>query len=155
MSFHLKCTGKPNTVTIIKNNLDYVFGAYCSSQWSGNSGVFIADNNAFIFSLRRNGICESNKFNIKTVEKTFYRNTCYGPAFGGGCDIYICNGSNVHMYSYSNFGDSYDIPDGYRFESVEAKCYLAGNYNGWLATEIKVYQIIEYIFSLVIYLISL
>jgi hypothetical protein len=47
------------------------------------------------------------------------------------------------MYSYSNFGDSYDIPDGYRFESIEAKCYLAGNYNGWLATEIKVYQIIE------------
>ena len=143
MAFHSKCVGKANTVTIIKNTLNYVFGAYSSPIWSGNSGVFIADDNAFIFSLRRKGITESNKFKIKNAEKAFYRNVCYGPAFGGGCDIYICSQSNVHMYSYSNFGDSYDLPDGYKFGSLEAKSYLAGNYNEWLVTEIEVYQIFK------------
>jgi hypothetical protein len=29
--FHSKCDGKGNTITIIKNNLNYVFGDYVSS----------------------------------------------------------------------------------------------------------------------------
>ena len=52
-AFHSKCNGKRNTITIIKNNLNYMFGGYASSAW--NIG-WISDTNAFLFSLRKGGI---------------------------------------------------------------------------------------------------
>ncbi len=53
-AFHSKCDGKGNTITIIKNNLNYVFGGYASSAW--NRSGSINDPNAFLFSLRRAGV---------------------------------------------------------------------------------------------------
>jgi hypothetical protein len=62
--FHSKCNGKENTVVIIKNNFNYVFGGYTSAKW-GNDRSYGSDSNAFIFTLRRNGILDVNKFMVK------------------------------------------------------------------------------------------
>jgi hypothetical protein len=51
-AFHSKCDGKENTITIIKNNLNYVFEGYTSSAWH-SSEAWNNDPNAFLFSLRR------------------------------------------------------------------------------------------------------
>jgi hypothetical protein len=140
-AFHSKCDGKGNTITIIKNNLNYVFGGYASSAWN-SSGEWIDDPNAFLFSLRRDGVSFKDKFTVKQAQYALIGNTGYGPRFGG-CDIYICNQSNTNIGSSSDFGHSYNLPNGYTYGG-NARDYLAGNYREWTTTEIEVYQIIKF-----------
>jgi hypothetical protein len=137
-TFHLKCDGKEKTITIIKNNLDYVFGGYTSAKWSSD-GKYKEDGEAFIFSLRRNGISCNKKFMISNPEEAIYGYVNYGPTFGGGHDLRIFNESNVKTGSYTNFGYSYEVCD---CQIENSKNFLAGNYFDWLTTEIEVYQII-------------
>ena len=139
-AFHSKCDGKRNTITIIKNNLNYVFGGYASSAWS-SFGNYINDPNAFLFSLRRDGVSFKDKFTVKSAKNALYGNKNYGPTFGGGYDIHICNQSNTTIGSYSNFGFAYNLPYGYKYGG-NASEYLAGNHNQWTTTEIEVYQIV-------------
>ena len=68
--FHSKCDNKENTITIIKNNLDYVFGGFIRKGWNSNA-KWVNDENAFIFSLRRNGISNNEKFAVKNAKKFF------------------------------------------------------------------------------------
>jgi hypothetical protein len=131
--FHMKCDGKANTITIIKNNFNYVFGGYKSATWDdGSKGRFSAfktDPRAFIFSLRRKGL--SKNLSI-----------CKGPSFGF-VDIDINERPNIETGSYSNIGGSYECPLNYIYNSNEKKTsFLAGSLKNWLVTEIEVYQII-------------
>ena len=138
-AFHAKCDGKRNTITIIKNDLKYVFGGFASSSWD-SSHIWINDPNAFLFSLRRRGISYKDKFSVKLEEHALRGHTTYGPRFGGN-DIYICDQSNTTSRSRSNFGYSYNLPNGYTYGG-NAQDFLAGNYTQWTTTEIEVYQII-------------
>ena len=70
-AFHAKCDGQKNTLTIIKNNLNYVFGGYASSAWD-NFGQYINDPKAFLFSLRRDGISCKDKFAIKNPTSALF-----------------------------------------------------------------------------------
>ncbi len=137
-AFHSKCDGIGNTITIIKNNLNYVFGGYASSAWN-SSDKFINDPNAFLFSLRRDGVSFEDKFTVKQAEYALLGKWRYGPTFGAA-DILILNQSNRTIGGWTNFGDSYNLPDGYTYDG-NAKDFLAGNYNEWTTTEIEVYQI--------------
>ncbi len=139
-SFHSKCDGKGNTITIIMSNLNNVFGGYASSAWN-SSGTWINDPNAFLFSLRRDGVSYKDIFIVKNAVNALYGNSGDGPIFGGGHDIFIRNQSNTNMGSYSNFGNSYNLLDGYT-HGGNAKDFLAGNYNQWTTSEIEVYQIL-------------
>jgi hypothetical protein len=137
LAFHEKCDGKSNTVTIIKTDEDYVFGGYTSAAWH-SKGNFIKDANAFIFSLRKNGISDDKKkFKVKNENKAIYGNLKYGPAFGDS-DIVILDGSNKKPTSFSTFCVAYECPQGYEFR--KAKQFLAGS-SKWLTTEIEVYRI--------------
>jgi hypothetical protein len=216
-AFHTRCNGKSNTITIIKNNLNYVFGGYASSAWN-SSGNYIQDRNAFLFSLRngkssksqpnlindqpemeffgveqniltreelntyyendavifdpplveekepnlyghhskfntmsnqyaygngltRNELSSKGKFMIKNPQCSLFGNSNYGPTFGSGHDIHICHQSNINQGSYTNFGNSYNLPDGFTYGG-NAREFLAGHYNRWRTTEIEVYQIL-------------
>ena len=145
-AFHNKCDGKANTVTVIKTDSNYVFGVFASAAWN-SSGGYITDRNAFVFSLRKEGISRSEKFMIKRghFDKALIGNRNYGPIFGGknvesiyhssselNTDIFIINNSNVNRGSGSNIGGSYQLPT-----------YLAGSKNDWLTTEIEVYELIS------------
>ncbi len=120
--FHSKCDGNVNSLVIIKSTNNNVFGGFTAKDWSGNQ--FKADSNAFIFSF-------INKYNrplmmkCQRPENSIYSSANYGPTFGMGADIYICNNSNLNNESYSNLGKSYKHPE-YAFESNEAKSFLAG-----------------------------
>ncbi len=135
-AFHSKCDGKENTITIIKSNFDHVFGGYTSAKWS-SGGHWIADSTAFIFSLRRNGVSNYEKFKIKNVKNSIFAHASHGPVFGSGHDIHIKDKSNINIGSYSKLGNSYHFPD----DNEDPKSFLAGNCNNWLTTEIEVYQI--------------
>jgi hypothetical protein len=137
-AFHAKCDDKAKTVSIIKNNLNYVFGGYTSAKWTSND-EFITDRNAFIFSLRKKGVSNNQKFKIKNFELAIYGDSNYGPTFGEN-DIDIKNESNLFTGSFTNIGDSYECPQDCKPGTKNAKYYLSGAYNTWLVDEIEVFQ---------------
>ena len=38
-AFHEKCDNRANTITNIKNNLNYVFGGFASSAWNSSGDL--------------------------------------------------------------------------------------------------------------------
>jgi hypothetical protein len=138
-SFHLKCDGKENTVTIIKTNGNYVFGGYTAAKWN-SIGTYINDASAFIFSLRRNSVSNNYKLMLNGAQSLYaiagYPQ--YGPNFGAGHDFHIYDKSNINTGSYSYFCKT--CPSGMSYSSV-SNAFLAGALTGWLTTEIEVYQI--------------
>lgn len=138
-AFHSKCDKKPNTVSIIKNELNYVFGGYTSAKWSNND-EFITDRNAYIFSLRRKGISNNQKFKIKNAELAIYGDSNYGPTFGES-DIDIKNECNLYQGSFTHIGDTYESPEDCKHGTLNAKTYLSGKHNTWIINEIEVFQI--------------
>ena len=136
--FHTNCDNKPNTLIVIKSTNDNVFGGYTEQTWN-HTGSWKADPNSFIFSL----INELNKpIKIRwSQNNSICCDSSYGPAFGGDYngwdDLNIADKSNTNTTSYSNLGHSYSHPD-YRFETNEAKSFLAGSYN-FQVSEIEVY----------------
>ena len=47
-AFHLKCDGKENTLTIIRNNLDYVFGGYTTAKWLSDKNLLSIQMRLFL-----------------------------------------------------------------------------------------------------------
>ena len=66
--------------------------------------------------------------------KSIYCGSGYGPIFGGGHDIYICDAANTTAGSYSKLGSYYQHP-----HPSQGASYLAGSYYFQLS-EIEVYQ---------------
>ena len=148
-AFHSRCDNKPNAITIIKNNLNHVFGGYTSVGWDSN-GEWITDNDAYIFSLRRNGTSTNEKYVVLKPENAFFGFSSSNLfAFGAGYDICVIANSNTNSGSTTNFGFSYQLPLGYTYPTQKAQNYLSGNFNNWLTTEIEVFQL-EFFDSLIL-----
>jgi hypothetical protein len=138
-AFHSRCDDKPNLVSIIRNNLNYVFGGYTSAAWNRNS-LWITDRNAFIFSLRRNGVTKKDKFmNNCNGQGAFFGSFVYHLRYGN--DIGIKDSSNTKVGSWCNFGRNYQLPAGITYATETANFFLAGNFNRWVTAEIEVYEI--------------
>jgi hypothetical protein len=136
--FHAKCNDIENTVTVIKNDLNYVFGGYTQAKWSSRN-CFNSDTEAFIFSLRRNGVSTDDKLMVKDHIHAIHSYSDRLIAFGYGHDICIINESNIKLGSYTNYSISFEKPK--NCFDVDLKSFLAGNYNNWFTTEIEIYQI--------------
>ncbi|XP_020623010.1 opioid-binding protein/cell adhesion molecule homolog isoform X2 [Orbicella faveolata] len=110
-TFHNRCDGKRNTVTIIKKG-QYVFGGYTDIPW--DSSDYGYTSNAFIFSLRNKEGLGPFKSMVTNPTYAIYRFSGYGPTFGGGHDIYIANNANSNTNSHSDFGEYsiYSVPSG-------------------------------------------
>jgi hypothetical protein len=142
-SFHSKCDNISNTVTIIKTTSNSVFGGFTSALWKSDY-YYGLDAHAFIFSLRRSGNPNKDRFNITRPDYAIRSYYNYGPAFGHGHDIYVSDNSNSNEKSYSNFGYAYQLPKNLTYDTDEAHSYLAGSYY-WKTTEIEVYQVTPFI----------
>ena len=140
-AFHDGCDGKEKTATVIRNNLNFVFGGFTLARWSSTAGL-IPDPNAFIFSLRRNGTFNNVKLDVKSMTYALGGGSSIGPTFGHTNtfgDIYIRDQSNTNTGSRSNLGYAYvspAYPDG-----SNSITYLTGGDGNWLTTEIEVYQL--------------
>eukprot|EP01084_Bolivina_argentea_P290587 499190_1 len=101
--FHAKCDNKGTTITIIQNDINYVFGGYTTAPWSCVSG-YKHDENAFLFFIK----CENETIKPKTFDLLKPMNAVYhfeysmypsdhiyhyGPWFGSG-DIIIWTGDH-------------------------------------------------------------
>ena len=139
-AFHYRCDNVANTVTIISNNLNYVFGGFTAAKWSSTSAN-IADPTGFIFSLRRNGGLTNYKLSIQSSHMSDTMNSeqsTYGPTFGNGLDIYICDRSNTNTGSYSSI--LCYTPPTYPSGSNRTT-FLTGGYQNWRTSEIEVHQL--------------
>ena len=87
-SFHTYCDGKENTLIFIKERNGRRFGGFANKEWD-SSGKWIYDSNAFLFSLDHYE-CYFYK-NSKTNGKIMYGDESYGPLFGDGYDLYLCD----------------------------------------------------------------
>ncbi len=105
---------------------------------SGPNG-YTYSNSSFLFSLRNKDNLAPFIANIKQgKEKTAMRPASgYGPWFGSN-DILVYGNSNCNNSSYSDFGQSYQLPPGYVQGSEEAKSLLAGAYK-FSTSEIEVF----------------
>jgi hypothetical protein len=131
--FHSKCDFHKNTLTILKaKGSSYIFGGFVSVHWDGSSG-WKSDPNSFLFSLT-NKDNQPSKIRQKSTNYSILCNSGYGPTFGSGFDLQICNSANTTTGSYSYLGVSYEHP-----QPSQGRSYLAGSQYFQLS-EIEVYQ---------------
>jgi hypothetical protein len=113
-------------VTIIKTTSNSVFGGFTSALWKSDHDYGF-DAHAFIFSSRRSGNPNKERFNITQpdyAKRSYYNNV---PAFGHEHDIYVSENLNSNEKSYSNFGHGYQLPKYLTYDTDEAHSYLAGS----------------------------
>jgi hypothetical protein len=134
--FHRKCDGKSNTLTIVKSDNGNIFGGYTNVAWESKGGCQTGTS-SFLFSLK-NQTNSGLKFNCFKTEYSINCSSSYGPTFGGGHDLRISNNSNANIESYSNPGNSYQLPPGYTYGTDQAQNLLAGSYN-FKVNEIEVF----------------
>ncbi|KAJ5077686.1 hypothetical protein M0811_05785 [Anaeramoeba ignava] len=135
-NWHKAVDGKGKILIIIKTKDNFIFGGFTQVGFNGNTGD-IYDSNAFIFSLRNDkGDRISAKFTIKTPQSAIYSNLNYGPYFGNDFRL----SSNLQS-GWSDFGNSYNLPNGITYGTNEARSYLAGSYNKWVVDELETYFI--------------
>jgi hypothetical protein len=111
----------------------FLFSLTITSVHWDSSSEYKSDPNAFLFSLTNKDNQPSKMKQIKTTNSICCR-SCYGPSFGGGADLFICNSANTTVGSISNLGHSYRHP-----QPEQGESYLAGSYQFQLS-EIEVYQ---------------
>ncbi|KAJ5077429.1 hypothetical protein M0811_05952 [Anaeramoeba ignava] len=152
--WHDKCDNKGKTLVIIKTKDNFIFGGFTevgfttdqskwSTKWRDPDRGMITDPNSFIFSLRNDkNDRKPEKFTIRKGEQSnaiFYYYSSYGPSFG-----FIDSPGDFRLYNdlqlgYSNFGRSYNLPNGIKQRTNEAKSYLAGSYKSSKVDEVETY----------------
>jgi hypothetical protein len=106
--FHRCCDNQGPTMTIIQSkNGGYLFGGYTSVSWTSRSAYVVDNNGAFIFTLTNPHGISPTKYSIQKTEYSIYDGNTYGPIFGGGFDLYVCDNSQTITNSYTNFPHSY------------------------------------------------
>ncbi|KAL9958731.1 hypothetical protein ACROYT_G035785 [Oculina patagonica] len=127
-TFHTNCDNRGPTVTLVKTG-DYIFGGFLDQSWGGERNL--TSSSAFLFSLQNPEYPEPIKLDINTS----YINTSgqaarsdlfRGPVFGDG-DLFINDSANEGIYSYSNPGHVYQLPDGIEPYTAAADNLLAGS----------------------------
>jgi len=103
-SFHEKCDDKGATLTVILSEHGHVFGGFTKASWKDESrraarsvGTWREDKDAFIFLLRSNKddvLPGSWKLKEGKHERAVKADRKYGPTFGYGYDIRICDRCN-------------------------------------------------------------
>ncbi|KAJ5079694.1 pep-cterm sorting domain-containing protein [Anaeramoeba ignava] len=150
-NWHSICDDKGKTLVIIKTKDNFIFGGFTQVGWTNDKSKWreedrnddygnIPDSNSFIFSLRNGkGDRKPEKFTIQKGEEKhallYYLN--YGPIFGGA-DIWI---DSDLQSGYSNFGFSYNLPNGIKYDTNEARSCLAGSFDEWFVDELETYFI--------------
>jgi len=134
-TFHSKCDGYSNTLTIIRSNHNRIFGGFTDLTWNV-SGNYKMSTKSWIFSLDAKA-----RFGVKSNTQGYaiYAGQGYGPTFGGGHDIYIASNGNNGNLCYSNLGHTYDASS-IGNNSKTRQSFLAGAYN-FAVEEIEVFYV--------------
>jgi hypothetical protein len=132
-SFHSKCDNKGPTVTLVSTP-GCLFGGYTSIHWD-NTGTYKSSADSFLFTLSNPHKIPPTKYHTQSGANV-YCHSLYGPTFGTGHDLHICNNSNTSNSSYTNFPSTYIDTTGH------GQSTFAGSYH-FQTNDIEVYQVIE------------
>jgi len=137
-NFHSKCDNQGPTLTVIRSTGGYIFGGFCDTAWSSNRG-YKTSAKAFLFTLKcHSGLAPTKmRLNQRNNGYAVYHSGSYGPAFGGGYDIHVCDNANSNLSSYTNVGNTYECPAG-----QTGSTFLTGSQN-FQASEVEVFSVQE------------
>jgi hypothetical protein len=107
-TFHSRCDSKGPTVVIVESTAGNMFGGFTDQAWSSSAG-YSSSTTAFLFQLRPD-MKRYNKHSSSS-SNAIYRNSGYGPTFGGGHDLHISSSCTSVTTSYTNGGNAYDLPN--------------------------------------------
>jgi len=134
-SFHIKCDNKGPTIVLIKSTSGHMFGGYSGLPWDSISG-YKGSHTSFLFTLTNPHGIPATKYVSKTNDNnSIFCHSTYGPTFGSGHDIYICNNSN----STTNNCSSY-FPGSYQDSTGRGQATFTGAFN-FQTSEIEVYSV--------------
>jgi hypothetical protein len=107
-TFHNRCNGHPNTVTLISTTNGCICGAYTPIPWSSD-GYYVSDlsMDSFVFTIKNPHNLPARIFRQKQAAKAVYHGGSYGPAFGCGHDLTVCNKCRDSSGSGSILGNTY------------------------------------------------
>ena len=111
------------------------FGGYREAEFTKLNN-YKKDPKAFLFSLTHGVVGRP-----KDLTYCLYDYNSYGPTWGNGHDLYICNNSTTTNSSYSNFPTAYNAPE---VKGVESKSILAGAYN-FKIVEMEVFTVLNFL----------
>jgi len=134
-AFHLKCDNKGPTLVVIKSTNGYLFGGYSASSWDSVSG-YRGNSNNFLFTMTNTHSIPPTKYNAKPNDNnSIFCHSTYGPTFGSGHDVYICNNSNVSGNNCSSY-----FPGSYQDSTGRGQATFTGAFN-FQTNEIEVFSI--------------
>ena len=135
VDFHRCCNNQGPTMTIIQSQTGgYLFGGYIYVSWASRQSYAVDNNSPFLFTLTSPYGIPPAKYQIARPEYAIHDLSGYGPTFGGGHDIYICDQSDTTTGSYSNFPHSYSDRTG------NGNATFTGNKN-FQTSDIEVYKL--------------
>ena len=115
-TFHIKCNNEGPTISVIKNEFDYIFGGHTTRSWTNNTG-YERDSKAFLFQIYPN----QKIFNINGFHNQIYNNPDRLCGFSDDLRIFnecnINNNSDSELWAY-NIESAYNLVGG----SIRQKC---------------------------------
>jgi hypothetical protein len=107
---HLRCDGRANTLTLIADTDENIFGGFTPVKWENNCANKSDDSlRSFLFTLRNPHGVPPRKFALKEEKKqhAIECNSTACAAFGynnGWCDIRVSDHCNTNRDSLTHFG---------------------------------------------------
>eukprot|EP00486_Rosalina_sp_Unknown_P009493 CAMPEP_0201589998 /NCGR_PEP_ID=MMETSP0190_2-20130828/173014_1 /ASSEMBLY_ACC=CAM_ASM_000263 /TAXON_ID=37353 /ORGANISM="Rosalina sp." /LENGTH=603 /DNA_ID=CAMNT_0048045257 /DNA_START=23 /DNA_END=1834 /DNA_ORIENTATION=- len=141
-AFHDKCDDQGPTLFICQSEHEHIFGGFTKESWkdtsSNRKGAWKEDVDAFIFILRSpkdDVLPERWKVLNDKKDKTIKADARFGPQFGYGYDIRICNECNTVKESSSQIDN-----DDACFGAPKDDDYLTGEFY-FLVKDYEMYKV--------------
>jgi hypothetical protein len=116
---------------LIRTTKDFIFGGYTPLSWESTTNGYKTDTNhrSFVFTIKNPHSFGCRKFGLKPdhAQYAIYIHKDYGPTFGSGHTIYVCNNcstmnsNSMRLYDYVNDTglDEYTVFTGERYFTVK------------------------------------
>jgi len=135
--FHSLCDNVSCHLTLaVDSDKNKIFGGFIDGpKWNGAS-EYRECSKAFLFSIN-----EKETYAVTSTAHAIYAASDRCPTYGGGHNLYFCDGCNNSNSSYSNWSSSYyetkgksnaEITGGYNFKVREIEVFSV-TYNGDIA----------------------
>ena len=146
-TFHSKCNGKGDTVTIAKLDNGRIIGGYAGCSWYSKGSYNYSCGGSFPFNVSPLGHAYRKRNYSNGSSNSFSHNywiydaSNYGPTFGGGHDWYVSSNMTT---GYCNLGHDYTCRLGTGnnysgYGSSDCRNDFCGSYNSWKITELEVW----------------
>jgi hypothetical protein len=111
--FHRCCDHHGGTLTVVMSDNGSIFGGYTPIAWTSTGG-YVSDSKlrSFLFTIKNQHNLSARIFGQKEADYAIYNTGGYGPIFGRGHDLYVCNECQTSKSSYTNLGSSYNNDTG-------------------------------------------